>query len=121
MKTVSMLIDGEQVMARSGAIFERRNPLDGEVASCAPAAGVEDAVDELRGFVSGKATRDFERLVDGNRARRRLVKEFINGKAKDVAIHGRHPIDTPMLGARFNAGINLFHMRQRAQGESKRH
>ncbi|KVV31682.1 salicylaldehyde dehydrogenase [Burkholderia cepacia] len=43
MKTVSMLIDGEQVMARSGAIFERRNPLDGEVASCAPAAGVEDA------------------------------------------------------------------------------
>ncbi|WP_321808898.1 aldehyde dehydrogenase [Burkholderia sp. BCC1993] len=43
MKTVSMLIDGEQVMARNGAMFERRNPLDGEVASRAPAASVEDA------------------------------------------------------------------------------
>lgn len=43
MKTVSMLIDGERVMARHGAMFERRNPLDGAVASRAPAASVEDA------------------------------------------------------------------------------
>ena len=28
MKTVSMLIAGEQVQARNGATFERRNPLD---------------------------------------------------------------------------------------------
>lgn len=44
MKIVSMLIDGEQVQARNGAIFERRNPLDGEVASRAPAATLEDAL-----------------------------------------------------------------------------
>jgi benzaldehyde dehydrogenase (NAD) len=43
MKTVSMLIDGEQVAARNGATFERRNPLDGSVASRAPAASIEDA------------------------------------------------------------------------------
>ena len=43
MQTVSMLIDGEQVAARNGATFERRNPLDGSVASRAPAATVEDA------------------------------------------------------------------------------
>ncbi|MFB9122180.1 aldehyde dehydrogenase [Paraburkholderia dipogonis] len=43
MKTVSMLIGGEQVMARNGAIFERRSPLDGALASRAPAASVEDA------------------------------------------------------------------------------
>ena len=43
MKTVSMLIDGEQVATRNGATFERRNPLDGTVASRAPAACVEDA------------------------------------------------------------------------------
>ncbi|WP_028225721.1 aldehyde dehydrogenase [Paraburkholderia ferrariae] len=43
MKDVSMLIDGERVPARDGATFERRNPLDGTVASRAPAASVEDA------------------------------------------------------------------------------
>ena len=44
MQTVSMLIDGEAVQARNGATFERRNPLDGTVASRAPAATVQDAV-----------------------------------------------------------------------------
>ncbi|MEX3846124.1 aldehyde dehydrogenase [Paraburkholderia sp. BR10882] len=44
MQTVTMLIDGEAVQARNGATFERRNPLDGTVASCAPAGTVEDAV-----------------------------------------------------------------------------
>ncbi|HVW50571.1 MAG TPA: aldehyde dehydrogenase [Trinickia sp.] len=44
MKTVSMMIDGEQVAASNGATFERRNPLDGTAASRAPAARVEDAV-----------------------------------------------------------------------------
>ncbi|WP_322028421.1 aldehyde dehydrogenase [Paraburkholderia sp. J76] len=44
MQTVTMLIDGEAVQARNGATFERRNPLDGTVASRAPAATAEDAV-----------------------------------------------------------------------------
>ena len=44
MQTVSMLIKGVEVQARNGATFERRNPLDGTVASRAPAATVEDAV-----------------------------------------------------------------------------
>jgi benzaldehyde dehydrogenase (NAD) len=43
MQTVAMLIDGEKVPARDGATFERRNPLDGTVASRAPAASIEDA------------------------------------------------------------------------------
>ena len=43
MKNVLMLIDGEEVSGSSGATFERRNPLDGEVASRAPAATAEDA------------------------------------------------------------------------------
>lgn len=41
---ISMLINGEQVQARNCATFERRNPLDGGVATVAPAATVEDAV-----------------------------------------------------------------------------
>ena len=38
MNQVSMLINGERTMARDGATFERRNPLDDTVASTAPAA-----------------------------------------------------------------------------------
>lgn len=43
MKQVQMLIGGESVAASSGIAFERRNPLDGSVASRAPAATVQDA------------------------------------------------------------------------------
>ncbi|ANJ71761.1 aldehyde dehydrogenase [Ralstonia insidiosa] len=42
-QTISMLINGERVHASNGAVFERRNPLDGSVATRAPAATVEDA------------------------------------------------------------------------------
>src|SRR5689334_21230423 len=44
MSTISMLINGERVQARNGAQFERRNPLDGSVATAAPAATAEDAI-----------------------------------------------------------------------------
>jgi len=43
MKTISMLIDGEHTQASNGATFERRNPLDGTVATRAPAATPADA------------------------------------------------------------------------------
>ncbi|WP_316684094.1 aldehyde dehydrogenase [Ralstonia holmesii] len=43
MQTISMLINGERVQAAEGAVFERRNPLDGTVATRAPAATVDDA------------------------------------------------------------------------------
>ncbi|CAJ0793278.1 Vanillin dehydrogenase [Ralstonia holmesii] len=42
-QTISMLINGERVQAAEGAVFERRNPLDGTVATRAPAATVDDA------------------------------------------------------------------------------
>ncbi|MFL9909697.1 aldehyde dehydrogenase [Paraburkholderia sp. RL17-337-BIB-A] len=44
MQSISMLINGTAVQASNGATFERRNPLDGEVATRAPAATVADAV-----------------------------------------------------------------------------
>ncbi len=43
MNVVKMLINGERVLASSGATFERRNPLDQEVATVAPAASLADA------------------------------------------------------------------------------
>ncbi|VVD86375.1 salicylaldehyde dehydrogenase [Pandoraea aquatica] len=42
-QALTMLIAGKRVSAASGATFERRNPLDGGVASRAPAATVEEA------------------------------------------------------------------------------
>ena len=44
MQNISLLIHGERTAARSGATFERRNPLDGSVATTAPAASAQDAV-----------------------------------------------------------------------------
>ncbi|KHK56411.1 salicylaldehyde dehydrogenase [Ralstonia sp. A12] len=38
-----MLINGERAQASNGAVFERRNPLDGSIATRAPAATVDDA------------------------------------------------------------------------------
>jgi benzaldehyde dehydrogenase (NAD) len=44
MSDLSMLINGLKVSAEKGATFERRNPLDGSVATRAPAASPADAV-----------------------------------------------------------------------------
>jgi benzaldehyde dehydrogenase (NAD) len=44
MTTISLLIGGERRQASNPATFERRNPLDGSVATVAPAATLDDAV-----------------------------------------------------------------------------
>jgi len=44
MSDMSMLINGLKVTAEKGATFERRNPLDGTVATRAPAASPNDAL-----------------------------------------------------------------------------
>lgn len=44
MSDLSMLINGLKVSAERGATFERRNPLDGSVATLAPAASKADAL-----------------------------------------------------------------------------
>lgn len=44
MASISLLINGAHTAASNGATFERRNPLDGKVATIAPAASVQDAV-----------------------------------------------------------------------------
>jgi benzaldehyde dehydrogenase (NAD) len=44
MGSISLLINGERTQAANGATFERRNPLDGNVATTAPAATVQDAL-----------------------------------------------------------------------------
>jgi benzaldehyde dehydrogenase (NAD) len=43
MEKIDLLIGGESCQAASGKTFERRNPLDGQVATVAPAASAADA------------------------------------------------------------------------------
>ncbi|MBC7940362.1 MAG: aldehyde dehydrogenase [Chitinophagaceae bacterium] len=47
MNSITMLINGEACQAAHGATFTRRNPLDGEVATTAPAASAQDAVEAV--------------------------------------------------------------------------
>jgi benzaldehyde dehydrogenase (NAD) len=48
MQEISLLIAGKKRPASSGAYFERRNPLDGTVATRAPAATTADAIDAVQ-------------------------------------------------------------------------
>lgn len=48
MNAISLLINGERTQASQGATFERRNPLDGSVATRAPAASVASREDIAR-------------------------------------------------------------------------
>jgi benzaldehyde dehydrogenase (NAD) len=65
MNEIKMLIGGERCNSASGATFERRNPLDGQVATRAPAATVEDAIQAVeaaaKAFPAWSATGPGER------------------------------------------------------------
>ena len=52
MKPISMLINGEATQASNGATFDRLNPLDGSVATRAPAATVGDAIEAVEAAAS---------------------------------------------------------------------
>ncbi len=47
MSTISLLINGKQKQAANGATFQRLNPLDGSVATTAPAATTADALEAV--------------------------------------------------------------------------
>ena len=59
MSDLSMLINGLAVSAEKGATFERRNPLDGSVATRAPAASAGRC--GRRGRGRGRSVQDLER------------------------------------------------------------
>ena len=65
MSDLSMLINGLKVTAERGAVFERRNPLDGAVATRAPAASVADA--QLAADAAAEAFRTWSETGPGER------------------------------------------------------
>ena len=113
MKTISMLIDGKDSQASNGATFDRLNPLDGTVATRAPAATVADALEAVeaasRAFPAWSATGPGER-------RALLLKAAQALEAKADAFAGRIAGETGGSGpwAAFDVHLGAGHLREAA-------
>ena len=79
MSDLSMLINGLKVTAEKGAFFERRNPLDGTVATRAPAASAADAL--MAAEAAAEAFRTWSETGPGER-RNLLLKAADKLEAK---------------------------------------
>ena len=95
MTTISMLINGEPQQASRGATFERRNPLDGSVATIAPAATPADAVAAVEAaahaFKSWSQTGPGERralLLKAARALESKAQAFTEAMAAEIGASG---------------------------------
>ncbi|MDQ7746673.1 aldehyde dehydrogenase family protein [Hydrogenophaga pseudoflava] len=95
MTTIHMLINGEAVRAQSGASFNRSNPLDGQVATTAPAASVQDAVAAVEAaaaaFPAWSATSPGERralLLKAAHALEAKAAEFTAAMAAEIGASG---------------------------------
>jgi benzaldehyde dehydrogenase (NAD) len=102
MNTISMLINGERVPASSGATFERRNPLDGSVATTAPAATVADALAAVE--AAAKAFPAWSAMGPGER-RALLMKAAAALEAKGAAFAVAVAAETG--GSAMWAGFNV--------------
>ena len=104
MKSISMLIDGESCQARLGTTFSRRNPLDGEVATIAPAATAEDAVAAVEAaaaaFVGWSRTGPTER-----RALLMKAAQALEARAEDFAMAMAAETGASGLWAGFNVHL----------------
>ena len=102
MNTISLLINGERLQASSGATFERRNPLDGSVATTAPAATVSDALAAVD--AAAKAFPAWSALGPGER-RSLLMKASLALEAKGAAFADAVAAETG--GSGMWAGFNV--------------
>jgi acyl-CoA reductase-like NAD-dependent aldehyde dehydrogenase/ABC-type branched-subunit amino acid transport system ATPase component len=103
MSDLSMLINGLAVSAERGATFERRNPLDGSVATRAPAASAADAVAAVEAAAEAfKTWRD-----TGPSARRALLLKAADAlEAKTPQFVEAVPAETGATG--MWAGFNVM-------------
>ncbi|MDR3451575.1 MAG: aldehyde dehydrogenase [Rhodoferax sp.] len=101
---ISMLINGEQIQARNGATFERRNPLDGSVATVAPAATTEDAVAAVE--AAAEAFKTWSRTGPSER-RMMLMKasQALEAKAEAFATAVASEIGASAIWAGFNVHL----------------
>ncbi|XAH23725.1 aldehyde dehydrogenase [Xylophilus sp. GW821-FHT01B05] len=102
MPTISMLIGGQALAASNGATFTRKNPLDGQVATTAPAATADDA----RAAVDAAAKAFPAWAALGPNARRALLMKAAAAlEAKGEAIAAAMAAETGASG--MWAGFNV--------------
>src|SRR5947208_6517699 len=64
---------------------------------------IENAVDELRGFLTAEAPRDLDGFVNHNGLRSLLiVKKLLSSQPQQIAIDGRHSVQPPVFGVPLN-------------------
>lgn len=103
MSDLSMLINGLAVSAENGATFERRNPLDGSVATRAPAASEADAVAAVE--AAAEAFKTWSQTGPGER-RALLLKAADALEAKTPKFCEAVPAETG--GTAMWAGFNVM-------------
>jgi acyl-CoA reductase-like NAD-dependent aldehyde dehydrogenase/ABC-type branched-subunit amino acid transport system ATPase component len=103
MSDLSMLINGLEVSAENGATFERRNPLDGSVATRAPAASAADAVAAVE--AAAEAFKTWSQTGPGQR-RALLLKAADALEAKTPKFIEAVPAETGATG--MWAGFNVM-------------
>lgn len=103
MSDMSMLINGLKVTAEKGATFERRNPLDGTVATRAPAASPADAL--MAAEAAAEAFRTWSETGPGER-RALLLKAADKLEAKLPAFVEAVAAETGATG--MWAGFNVM-------------
>jgi hypothetical protein len=60
--------------------------------------GVENAVDELDGFLAGESAGELEGFVDGDGGGSAGEGHLVYGQTQDVAVDGGHALHPPVLG-----------------------
>ena len=113
MSDLSMLINGLQVSAEKNATFERRNPLDGTVATRAPAATPGDALMAVE--AAAEAFRTWSETGPGER-RALLLKAAEKLEAKTPQFVEAVPAETGATGmwAEFNVFLAAGMIREAA-------
>ena len=113
MYSLSMLINGLPVQADNGATFERRNPLDGSVASRAPAASPADAVRAIEAAAEAFKT---WRHVGPNARRALLLKaaDALDARTPEFAQAMALETGASAMWAGFNAHLGAGMLREAA-------
>lgn len=113
MSDLSMLINGLKVTAEHGATFERRNPLDGSVATRAPAASAADAV-----LAVEAAAEAFKTWSDTGPTERRLLllkaADALEAKTPEFIAAMAAETGATALWAGFNAHLAAGMLREAA-------
>ncbi len=113
MNDVKLLIGGKDVAATTGATFERRNPVSGQVVSRAAAAGIEDALAAVA--AAHAAFHAWAALGPGPR-RARLTKaaDLLEARAGDFAAAVRDETGSTAGWGHFNVHFAASMLREAA-------